>query len=71
MITKLEFLKYLQEHADKEFSKEEIVNLFSKSLDDEHDVHNLLSEIEVENTYNRSNLFVSCKAGTVYFKWKD
>ncbi len=69
MISKSEFFNYLKNNSDKEFSKEEIINLFSTSLEDEDDIDKMLSEIEVEYTYNRSNLFVTCKAGTVYFKW--
>ncbi|MBA3751085.1 MAG: hypothetical protein H0X03_09400 [Nitrosopumilus sp.] len=69
MIDKLEFFKYLKKNHGIEFSKEEIVNIFSKSAEEESKIDDFLSEIEVESTYSQSNLFVTCKAGTVYYKW--
>jgi len=69
MIDKLEFFKYLKKNYGREFSKEEIINSFSKSTEEENKIDDFLSEIEVESTYSQSNLFVTCKAGTVYYKW--
>lgn len=69
MIDKLEFYNYFKNNSEKEYSKEEIINTFAKSLEDEVEIERFLSEIEVESTYSSSNLFVTCKAGTVYYKW--
>ncbi len=69
MIEKSEFFNYFKKNYNTEFSKEEIINIFSKSTEDESEIDDLLSEIEVESTFTPSNLHVTCKAGTVYYKW--
>jgi ATP-dependent protease ClpP protease subunit len=71
MITRNEFLNYLKRNSDNEFSKEEIINIFSKTEEEENFIDKLLSELEVESTYNQTNLNVNCKGGTVYFKWNS
>jgi len=69
MINKHDFLNYLKKKSDTEFSKEEIINTFSKTVEDENILNNLLSEIEVESTFTQTNFTVNCKGGTVYYKW--
>jgi flagellar biosynthesis chaperone FliJ len=69
MITKEKLIKYLKETTSKEFSKEELINKFSNSFDEENELNDLLSELELESTYYKNNLNVSCKAGTVYYRW--
>jgi hypothetical protein len=69
MIQKSDLVDYFKKNYDKEFSKEEIINIFSKSSDDENEIDRFLSEMEVDSTFTQSNLFVKCKAGTVYYKW--
>jgi len=69
MINSHDFINHLKKNPDTEFSKEEIINTFSKTEEEENIVNNLLSEIEVESTFTRTNLIVNCKGGTVYFKW--
>jgi hypothetical protein len=69
MINSHDFINHLKKNPDTEFSKEEIINTFSKTEEEENIVNNLLSEIEVESTFTRTNLTVNCKGGTVYFKW--
>lgn len=69
MINKSDLFDYFEKNYDKEFSKEEIINTFSKSIDDESIIDQFLSEMEVESTFTPSNLYVNCKAGTVYYKW--
>lgn len=71
MLTKNEFFNYLKKNSNKEFSKEEIINLFSNSFDEEEQIDKILSEIEVESTYQRSSLIASCKGGTVFYQWID
>lgn len=68
VLNKRQFFEFLERNYDKEFSKEEIINHFSDSITDEYNVDKLLSELEVEFTYTRSSVIVSCKAGTVYYK---
>jgi hypothetical protein len=69
VINKLEFIDFFKINSGIEFSKEEIINMFSESDEDENEIDDFLSELEVNSTYASSNLFVTCKGGTVYFKW--
>ncbi len=71
MIDKSELFNYFKKNYGTEFSKEEIINIFSKSSEDEIEIDDFLSELEVESTFVTSNLFVTCKAGTVYYKWNE
>ena len=71
MIDKSDFYEYFKKNHGMEFSKEEIINIFSKSSRDEVEIERFLSEMEVESTYSPSYLFVTCKAGTVYYKWNE
>lgn len=69
MLTKQDIFQFLKNHHNNEFSKEEIINRFSKNQSDEVLIEKMLSEIEVEYTYARKPLNATCKGGTVYFKW--
>jgi hypothetical protein len=71
MLNKDQFFNFLKINNKMEFSKEEIINRFAESKNEEQSIDSLLSEIEVESTYTNSNLIASCKAGTVYYKWKS
>ena len=71
MLNKNQFFDFLKINNKMEFSKEEIINRFAESKNEEQSVDSLLSELEVESTYTNSNLIASCKAGTVYYKWKS
>lgn len=71
MLNKDQFFDFLKINNKMEFSKEEIINRFAESKNEEQSVDSLLSELEVESTYANSNLIASCKAGTVYYKWKS
>jgi len=71
MLNKDEFFSFLKINKNMEFSKEEIINRFAESKNEEQIIDSLLSELEVESTYANSDLAASCKAGTVYYKWKN
>jgi len=71
MLNKDQFFNFLKINHKMEFSKEEIINRFAEYKNEEQSIDSLLSEIEVESTYTNSNLIASCKAGTVYYKWKS
>jgi hypothetical protein len=71
MLNKDQFFTFLKINISTEFSKEEIINRFAESKIEEENIDSLLSELEVESTYTNSNLAASCKAGTVYYKWKS
>ena len=51
MLNKLELFDYFKKNNNIEFSKEEIINIFSKSLEDENEIDYFLSELEVESTF--------------------
>jgi hypothetical protein len=70
VLSKAQFFNFLKINNNIEFSKEEIINRFAESNNEEQSIESLLSELEVESTYTNSNLHASCKAGTVYYKWK-
>lgn len=71
MLNKDQFFNFLKINNKKEFSKEEIINRFAESNNEEQSIDRLLAELEVESTYTNSNLNASCKSGTVYYKWKS
>ena len=71
MNDKFNLIEFFKNNVNMEFSKEEIINNFSKSVEDENDIDQFLSEIEVKSTFVPSNIFVNCKGGTVYFKWVE
>ena len=48
MINKLELIDFFKINSGIEFSKEEIINIFSKSNGDENEIDDFLSELEVE-----------------------
>ncbi|VFJ15503.1 hypothetical protein [Candidatus Nitrosocosmicus franklandus] len=69
MLDKQVLLDFLKSNDGTEYSKEELINRFAVSDADEKLVERLLSEMEVENTFNRKELIASCKGGTVFFRW--
>lgn len=69
MLDKQALLDFLRSNDGTEYSKEELINRFAVSDADEKLVERLLSEMEVEDTFNRKELIASCKGGTVFFKW--
>ena len=71
MLNKNQFFDFLRNNNNMEFSKEEIINRFAESKSEEQSIDSLLTELEVESTYLNSDLNASCKAGTVYYKWKS
>ncbi|HEY6536645.1 MAG TPA: hypothetical protein VIY08_12730 [Candidatus Nitrosocosmicus sp.] len=71
MIDKFNLVDYFKNNINVEFSKEELINTFSKSVEDENEIDQFLSEIEVKSTFVPSNILVNCKGGTVYFKWME
>lgn len=69
MFDKSEILNFLKHNPNEEFSKEELINKFTKDIEDEHEIDKFLSELEVDYTYGSNEIYATCKAGTVYFKW--
>jgi hypothetical protein len=61
----------LSEDPDRSYSKEEILNLLSTNNEDEEIIEKILAEMEVLSSLKveKSNIYASCRGGTVYFKW--
>ena len=60
----------LQKDPLKMFSKEEILNLLASKKRDK-EIEHLLAELEVGSSLkeSRSDVYASCRGGTVYYKW--
>jgi len=66
----VEVEKILRKDPSRMYSKEELLNLLaSKKKDGE--LEQLLAELEVKNSLKegRSDVYVTCRGGTVYYKW--
>jgi hypothetical protein len=52
------------------YSKEEILNLLAPRKKDK-EIEQLLAELEVASslTENESNVYSTCRGGTVYYRW--
>jgi hypothetical protein len=65
-----EIERILRKNPSRMYSKEEIMNLLApKRIDRE--IERLLTEIEVKSSLkeSRSDVYVTCRGGTVYYKW--
>jgi hypothetical protein len=62
----------LRRDPSKMYSKEEILNLLAPIKKDK-EIEALLAELEVESSLRegRSNVYSTCRAGTVYYKWNS
>jgi hypothetical protein len=62
----------LRRDPSKMYSKEEILNLLAP-IEKDKEIEALLAELEVESSVGegRSNVYSTCRAGTVYYKWNS
>jgi hypothetical protein len=60
----------LKKHPERMYSREEILNLLSESQSDS-EVEKLLAELEVASSMkeSKSDVYATCRGGTVYYKW--
>ena len=61
----------LRKDPTRMFSKEEILNLLAGKKQDK-ELEQLLAELEVASSLkegNRSDIYATCRGGTVYYKW--
>lgn len=65
-----EILDMLKKHPERMYSREEILNLLSESQSDS-EVEKLLAELEVASSMkeSKSDVYATCRGGTVYYKW--
>jgi hypothetical protein len=60
----------LKKDPSKMYSREEILNLLAEKKSD-GEIDKLLAELEVASSLkeSRSDVYATCRAGTVYYKW--
>ncbi|MGI0038046.1 MAG: hypothetical protein ACRD99_06785 [Nitrososphaera sp.] len=61
----------LRNDPSRMFSREEILNLLAQRKRDA-EIEHLLAELEVSSTTkeeNPSDVYATCRGGTVYYKW--
>lgn len=60
----------LRKDPSRMYSREEILNLLAERQNDE-EIDKLLAELEVASslTESKSDVYATCRAGTVYYKW--
>lgn len=60
----------LKENPQRMYSREEILNLLSERKSD-GEIERLLAELEVASSMkeSRSDVYATCRGGTVYYKW--
>jgi hypothetical protein len=65
-----EIEKVLRKDPSRMYSKEEILNLLAPTKQDK-EIEQLLAELEVKSSLkeSRSDVYATCRGGTVYYKW--
>jgi hypothetical protein len=60
----------LKKDPSRMFSREEILNLLASKKSDK-EIDKLLAELEVASSLkeSRSDVYATCRGGTVYYKW--
>jgi hypothetical protein len=60
----------LRKDPSRMYSKEEILNLLAPERK-EREIEQLLAELEVKSSLRegRSDVYATCRGGTVYYKW--
>jgi hypothetical protein len=67
-----EIQNILRREPSKMYSREEILNLLAPKKKD-HELEQLLAELEVTSSLRKgkSDVYSTCRGGTVYYKWND
>ncbi len=65
-----EITEVLKKDPTRMYSREEILNLLSERKSDA-EIDMLLAELEVASSMkeSRSDVYATCRGGTVYYKW--
>jgi hypothetical protein len=65
-----EIERILREDPSKMYSREEILTILSSKKKDK-ELERLLAELEVASSLkeSRSDVYATCRGGTVYYKW--
>ncbi len=65
-----EIHRILKKEPDRMYSREEILNLLGHKRNDAA-IEGLLAELEVSSSLKeaKSDIYATCRGGTVYYKW--
>lgn len=65
-----EIERILRKDSSRMYSKEEILNLLAPKMKN-REIEQLLAELEVKSSLkeSRSDVYATCRGGTVYYKW--
>jgi hypothetical protein len=65
-----EITEILKKDPTRMYSREEILNLLSERKSDA-EIDRLLAELEVASSMkeSKSDVYATCRGGTVYYKW--
>jgi hypothetical protein len=64
-----EIQSILRKDPERMYSKEEILNLLAKKKKDA-EIDRILAELEVSSSLKeKSDVYATCRGGTVYYKW--
>lgn len=65
-----EITDMLRKNPERMYSREEILNLLAERKDDV-EIERLLAELEVASSMkeSKSEVYATCRGGTVYYKW--
>lgn len=65
-----EITEILKKEPGRMYSREEILNLLSERKSDA-EIDRLLAELEVASSMkeSKSDVYTTCRGGTVYYKW--
>ena len=66
-----EIQSILKKDPERMYSKEEILNLLARKKSDA-EIDRILAELEVASSMkeSKSDVYATCRGGTVYYKWK-
>ena len=65
-----EIQSILKKDPERMYSKEEILNLMARKKSDA-EIDRILAELEVASSMkeSKSDVYATCRGGTVYYKW--
>jgi hypothetical protein len=67
-----EIQNILRQEPSKMYSREEILNLLAPKRRD-YEIERLLTELEITSSFKegKSDIYSTCRGGTVYYKWNN
>jgi DNA-binding transcriptional regulator GbsR (MarR family) len=67
-----EIQNILRQEPSKMYSREEILNLLAPKRQN-YEIERLLTELEITSSFKeaKSDIYSTCRGGTVYYKWNN